>query len=97
MKFKECNKHEQLAWKLMIEQYNMYIGGLENILEDYNENDKEYQEAKETLSNHDLLKQFIYDETIAIAEQMRFAKSIKFAGKDFLMERIEKRLVKDGY
>ena len=94
MKLNECNQHEKMAWQLMIAQYNDIVGGMENAVEDKCD---DWEECAELLANHDELKNLIYQQTMNVAKNLGFAKHIKFAGKEFLMERIERRLVKDGH
>lgn len=105
MKISEMNEHQKEAYRLMDEVTSEYIGGYENQLSDTEGWDDEWnisqhQQAEEFLNQgHDRMKQFIYDTIISEARQSRGASSthLKFAGKEFLMERIEKRLKKWGY
>lgn len=85
-----------MAFRLMVDEFNKYVGGLENGMMDYEIGSDEYESCKSTLENHDMLKKVVYVETIGRANQMGYAKHIKFAGKEFLMERIEKRLLKNN-
>lgn len=98
MKLSDMNEHQKLAYKLMDEVTSEFIGGNENTMSDFEEDTEEWQGAKEFLSQpHDRLKEFIYNQIMFMADERGYAKHIRFAGKDFIMERIEKRLQKWGY
>ena len=76
-------------------------------LEDYPEDSEEYREAKATLEDHDFLVSQIYD--LALTEIFTeganifgkaaeaYLKDIRFCGKEWLMERVEKQVTKAGY
>lgn len=96
MKMKEMNAHQLTAFRIMKEVYNDYIGGLENGMQDYDKDSSEYEDCKNDLENHELLKETIYKLTIEEANRLGSAKHIRFAGKDFLLERIERRLLKEN-
>lgn len=93
--YREMNSHEKQVAKLISLATSEIIGGYENTLLDYPEDSEEYKEAKEIL-NHDTLFGMIYD---YVMEESRrnYASHIRFAGKQFIEERIEKRLQKEGY
>lgn len=107
MKYSELNERQKKAFKNI--KYAAYdlLGGLENILLDYPEDSEEYKSAKALLGNHDLLVKGLYRRaTSAIYEDGAcwFGKSaemeirdINFCGKDWLMERCEARIRKEGY
>ena len=97
MKISEMNAHQLAAFKLMVSEFNDLIGGLENTLLDNAEDSDNYKEAFEALHGHEYLKNIIYQETVSEAHARVYAVHIGFAGKDWLLERIEKRLVKEGY
>lgn len=96
MKRSEMNVNQRLLFDTMCYVMSDIIGGCENNLLDYSEDEEEYIEAKKYLSqSHDELKEDIYQMTIS--EFNKDNQNAKFAGKKFLLERIEKRLVKWGY
>jgi len=105
MKISELNEHQKVAYQLMDEVTSEYIGGYENQLSDTEGWDDEYNikmhnEAKEFLEQpHEELKKFVYGCIMDKADLDRggIDKHIRFAGKEFIMERIEKRLQKWGY
>lgn len=94
----KMNAHQSQAYRLMDEIVCDVIGGYENTMSDYEEGSEEYVEAQEFLDTpHDELKSIIYDLIINTAETQGYSKHIKFAGKDFILDLIEKRLLKWGY
>ena len=97
MKTSEMNVHQLAAYRLMIEVYNDIIGGLENSLMDYPKDSEEYKACKRELENPQLLEDSIYTDTQREATRRGFAKHIRFAGEEFLRERIKRRLAKEGY
>lgn len=83
---------------------NEYIGGLENTLYDYSETDEEYINAKESLSNHDMLVDMIYSMAVAGEFDAGYSgpasnnvKAIKFLGTEFLTELVDAEVTKQGY
>lgn len=97
MKLSEMNGHQQMVAKIVYEEFNSFIGGLENTLLDYPESDEEYQSAKDTLANHQVLVDTIYQEVMYRCGHGSYATAARFAGKAFIVERIECRLAKEGY
>lgn len=97
MKFADCNEHQKAAWKLMREIYNDILGGLENTLLDYSEDEEEYQRAKRALADGEGLLVTVYYDTQREATRLGFAKHLRFAGEKWLKERIARKLLKDGY
>lgn len=107
MKVADMNARQKKAF------YNIYwaaqhlLGGLENTLLDYSEDSDEYKSADETLKNHKLLVNRLYEmATTAVygegfcgfGKQYQMAiRDINFCGKEWLMERCEKRIKKEGY
>lgn len=81
----------------MIKVYNDIIGGFENTLLDYSEDEEEYKSAKAFLSNPERIITAVYSETQCEATQRGFAKHIRFAGEQFLKDRIKEKLQKEGY
>lgn len=107
MKYSECNVRQKKAFKNILHASNWLLGGLENTMLDYPEDSAEYKSAKETLSDHDELVRQLYDMAITDvyddgavwfgANAQSFLKDVRFCGKDWLMERCEKRITKAGY
>lgn len=98
MRRNEMNAHQKAIFDIMTEVCSEYIGGYENTLSDFDEDDEEYVEAKNFLEmGHDKLKDFIYNEVMKECKAGSNASHARFAGKDFLMERIEARLLKWNY
>ena len=73
-----------------------HIGGLENALLDFPESSVEYKRAKREL-NHDSLFDYIWVDVKVGSKNGTFESNIRFAGNDFLAERIEYYLEKCGY
>lgn len=97
MKRSEMNTHQLQAFDFICEVMSSYIGGYENTLQDTDENDAEHIEAKRFLSQgHESLAKLIYDEVMAMSDEGT-TKHLRFAGKEFIMERINRRLTKWGY
>lgn len=98
MKRSEMNAHQKLIFDLMKEVMSEYIGGYENSLLDYQEGEQEYEEAKAFLtSGRENLTKEIYKEVMKRCEAGSNATHARFAGKDFLIERITRRLIKWDY
>lgn len=107
MKFSECNARQKKAWKNVVHAISWIVGGWENTLMDNPEDSKEYKSAKAMLSDHDKLAEYIYNEVITRVydedgvmfgeSEERYLKDIRFCGKAWIMERIERRLRKQGY
>jgi hypothetical protein len=93
--FISMNTREREIDRLIQEAVSEWIGGLENTLMDFPEDSEDYKQAKKLL-NHDSLFDIIYRD---IMEESRSNKAshIRFAGKEFIADRIEKALKKDGY
>ena len=107
MKISEMNYRQKKAFYNVYHAANFLIGGLENTLADFPEDSTEYIEAKATLADHDLLAAQLYDMATtevhtegccSFGKQAEsYLKDIRFCGKAWIMERIEKRLRKMGY
>ncbi len=107
MKISEMNAQQKKAFYNIRNAADYLIGGLENTMEDYPENSEEYQAAQSTLEDHDFLVNQIYD--LALTEIFMeganifgraaeaYLKDIRFCGKEWLMERVEKQVIKAGY
>jgi len=97
MKYSEMNAHERLAFERVCNVMSEYIGGSENMLEDYPEDSEEYAIAKRHLSKpHDEMIDEIYRE-VMMDSNRDVLKHLRFAGEAFIRERISKRLTKWGY
>lgn len=98
MKLSEMNKHQKSMYDLMNEATSEFIGGNENTLQDYEDDTEEYKMAKQFLEmGHNQMKQFFYDYVMRQCKNGEHNEHAKFAGKEFLLERIETRLTKWGY
>ena len=108
MKVSEMNAREKRAFINIKYAANDLLGGLENTMCDYNEDDPHYINAKSLLEDHDKLVQMLYQmATTAIYGEgyccfnqdsvRKELRDINFCGKAWLMERCEKRVVKEGY
>lgn len=85
-----------------------HIGELENTLEDCEETDPFYISAKKALDNHDELVREIYTSAINTVydegfcsynkkQNAHFIQDIRFCGKEFLMNEVEKAVKAAGY
>lgn len=89
----KLNINQQKVFETMDEITREYIGGYENTLLDYPSDSEEYIEAQTFLKQgHESIKKFFYNEIISVLEL-----EARFCGTDFILERIEKRLIKWGY
>lgn len=94
--FIEMNAHEKQVERLIQEAVSEIIGGFENQLADNDEGTEEWQDAKNALT-HDNLFDMMYEHVMYYSSNKRHASHIRFAGKAFIEERIERRLKKEGY
>lgn len=108
MKLSECNARQRKAWINIKNAANWELGGLENTLCDYAEDEQEYKEAKALLDNHEELVNYLYEcattniytegsccfNKTATQKELR---DINFCGKEWLMARCEARIRKEGY
>jgi len=107
MKVSEMNTRQKKAFYNIKHAANWLLGGLENTMLDYPEDSAEYQSAKATLADHGglvtelyrMATTEIYDEGSCCfnSAAASYLKDIRFYGKDWLMERCEKRIIKEGY
>ena len=105
MKFSEMNKREQKAYINIYNAANWLIGGLENDTMDFPEGSDEYESAVALLNDHNRLVEELYKAATTelysvdmvcwdektVTKEMR---DINFCGKEWLMERCEKRIRK---
>ena len=107
MKYAECNARQKKAYANIYHACNWLIGGLENTMLDNEEGSPEYESAKAKLADHEALVNELYDmATTDIYDDgsccfgkaaESYLKDIRFCGKDWLLERCEKRVKKSGY
>lgn len=98
MKRSEMNTHQRLVFDLMREVMSEYIGGYENTLLDEKPGSVDYEEAKAFLeSGREALTKAVYDEVMERCKVGTNATHARFAGSEFLRERIDRRLAKWGY
>ena len=91
----QMNEHEKVIDRIIRNCVSEWIGGYENTMTDYPEGSEEYEAAKAML-NHDRLFDAFYADIML--ETKRNAKShVRFAGKQFIEDRIETALKKNGY
>ena len=108
MKFNEMNAREKKAFLNIKHAANDLLGGLENTLQDYAEDEDEYKNAKAQLEDHKgLVEQLYHMATTAIyddgyccfnpATVKKELRDINFCGKEWLMERCERMITREGY
>ena len=107
MKVSEMNARQKKAFYNIYHASNWLLGGLKNTMLDNEEGSEEYESAKAALADHDGLVAELYrmatteiygDGFCAFSDSAEKAiRDIRFCGKDFLMERCEKRIKKAGY
>lgn len=106
MKVADMNERQKKAFNNIYWAAQHLLGGLENTLLDYPEDSEEYKSAYELLHDHDRLVETLYHEaTTAFYEEgicgwgpvyQKYIRDINFCGKEWLMERCEKRITKEG-
>lgn len=90
------NGHQKVVVRVLDELMSEYIGGYENSMMDFAEDDEEYIEAKEFLSHpHEELINFFYDELMRSTTKVQ--TEARFCGKEWITERISNDLKKMGY
>lgn len=108
MKVSEMNAREKKAFFNIKYAANDLLGGLENTMMDYNEDEPQYKNAKAMLEDHEALVKALYDmATTEVfgdgyccfnkAVVQKELRDINFCGKEWLMERCERRITKEGY
>ena len=97
-------KREKLARKNIQNCINFEIGGYENTLLDYSEQDKEYIEAKAFLADHNEIVKYIYQCAVTdmyveggVFTDTKLISQIRFLGKEKLMAIVEELVTKEGY
>lgn len=97
MKLSEMNAHQRIAFQLVCYAMSEWIGGLENTMTDYLEDDEEHIMAKKTLARgHQALEDDIYQMVMEDSNRGNL-KHLRFAGEKFIREIISRRLTKWGY
>ena len=104
MKVSEMNSRQKKAYMNVVAASNWLIGGLVNTAMDNPKDSEEYKNAVECLNDHEYLVSELY--SMATTEiygdgfccfndfAASWLKDIRFCGKDWLMERCEKRITK---
>lgn len=87
MKLNEMNKHQKTACLRIMEEINWIIGGYENAISDGH--------IEKMPTREDLIQE-IYGAVTSDGAHQDVVKEIRLAGKKFIIERIEKRLVTLG-
>lgn len=93
MKFAECNENQKRVWRMVQEETNNYIGGLENTMMDYEEGDEEYQKAKAELQNFEGIKKYIRSMVFG-SREWRKIDNLHFVTTEWVEERIDRRVRK---
>ena len=94
----KLNRHQTYAIEMIKEAFLDGFLGYENTLQDYPKDSEEYKMAYEVLHmGHEKLVEMIYRLVQVYAKNNAIERHINFAGKDFIKERISKRLEKYGY
>lgn len=107
MKFSDMNARQKKAFCNIKYAADDLLGGLENTLLDYDEDSEEYINAKRLLSDHSELVNQLYKRATTELygpgfcgfgkEAQIVIRDINFCGKEWLLERCEKRITKEGY
>lgn len=107
MKVADMNERQKKAFYNIKHAANDLLGGLENTMLDNSKDSEEYKSAERLLNDHDALVKELYSmATTAVydegfcgfgKEAQMIIRDINFCGKDWLMERCEKRITKEGY
>ena len=105
MKVSEMTERQKKAYRNICNAANWHIGGLENAVSDRKGEEKVICQAQ--LNDHDGLVFDIYQMAIEEIyldggmffgkEAEAYLKDIRFCGKEWLMERVENKVVKLGY
>ena len=93
------NERQQRVFRAVLGAENWIVGGLEIEIENHDAESEEYKDAEKALADHDGLAVQIYDMVIngdAGTEAVTIT-DVRFCGKAWIQERIEKRLAKMGY
>lgn len=105
MKLNEMNPRQRKAFINVVHASNHLVGGLENTCLDNPKDSEEYRNAYDLLHDHKRLVDMLYREaTTAVyfedgccfntAVVKRVLRDINFLGKEWIMERCERRITK---
>lgn len=108
MKCSEMNERQRKAYKNIEACANYELGGLENDLLDYCEDEEEYKRSFNLLHDHKELVKFIYMCATSQwyhgggwvsfgANAKAYIRDVNFCGTDFLMEQCDAIVTKEGY
>lgn len=107
MKLSECNARQRKVYLNVYYAAGQIIGGLENTMEDNGKDSEEYKSAEAQLKDHAGLVDYIYNEAISTiygdgfcqwgGNAKQYMRDVRFCGKAWIMERVEKRVRKMGY
>ena len=87
MKLIECNRNQRTMWNVVCREANLYIGGLENTMQDYEENEKEYKDAKAELLDFESVRSYVASE-VYHSPEWRKMDNTHFITKEWLDRRI---------
>lgn len=102
------NRRQQRAVKNIRYATDWLIGELENTIQDFEETAPPHISAKKVLSDHDRLVKEIYSASLNNVydagfcsynekQNARILRDIRFCGKEFLMNEVEKAVKAAGY
>lgn len=96
------NDWEEIATKKIASAYDWIVGQNENVLQDYEEDSKQYKDSYDYLYSGDEIMNDIYHSAISTKYDDGYCggkaqKEMRFAGKNFCMNLIRELLKKDGY
>ena len=95
---KKLNRHQQYVMELINEAFLDGFLGYENTLNDFPKDSEEYKRAYEVINaTRDEKIKMIYNLVVYYTNCNEHDKHIRFAGTDWIKERISKRLEKYGY
>lgn len=107
MKYSEMNERQKRAYMNIKYAAQWRIGELENILMDYEDTSEEYAYAELCLSDHQALVEEIYNSALSHVytgdseyfgpQAEMILRDIRLCGKEWLMERVDRRVTKEGY
>ncbi len=97
MKISEMNSNQKRVFMMVVDACNEFIGGWENTMMDYPEDDEEYKNAQEILgAGHDTLVNWILSDIRHSTEWQRL-EHLHFVSLEWTKERVDRRLKKMGY
>ena len=93
MKYSDCNENQKRIWRMVVDETNAYIGGLENTLMDYEKEDDEYQKAEAELKDYNGILEYIRSMVFG-SREWKHEENLHFVTKAWVEERIERRVKK---